>query len=219
MALVLTEEQQMLRDAAAGFLAEKAVTRAAARPARRGDELGFDPSGGARWSRWAGRHRHPRGLRRPGLWLHGARRRARAGGSPPQPGAAAVSVLLGATLINLLGTKRRSTTGCGDRQRRAQVSLALQEGAQFAPGGRCPARRRDGDAFVLSGEKRLVLDAAGADAFIVVARSAGRRENDGPQRVPRARGQRRVSVQRCELVDSRAVRRPDLDVALGADAR
>jgi alkylation response protein AidB-like acyl-CoA dehydrogenase len=68
------------------------------------------------------------------------------------------TILLGATLLNLLGSEAQknewlAAIASGERR----VAVALQEGAQFAPDNVAMLARRDGDAFVLSGEKRLVM--------------------------------------------------------------
>jgi len=51
------------------------------------------------------------------------------------------------------------------------VAIALQEGRRYDARGVSMAARRDGDAFVLTGEKRFVEYAAGAGRLLVLART------------------------------------------------
>ncbi len=222
MTLVLTEEQQMLRDAAAGFLAEKASTPQLRALRDSGDELAYEP---AVWAEmvemgWAsiaipeaygGLGYGYTGL---GVVLEQAGRNLSAS---PLEG----SVLLGATALLELGDEARKQEwlpklAAGE----AQVSLALQESGQFDPASIAMNAERDGDAWVLSGAKRMVLDALSADAFVVIARSAGAAgDTDGLSAflVPaKAEG---LSVSRCDMVDSRQCGALDFaGVRLPADA-
>jgi alkylation response protein AidB-like acyl-CoA dehydrogenase len=222
MALVLTEEQEMLRDAAAGFLAEKASPAQLRALRDSDDELGFDPSV---WREmvemgWAA-IAIPEAYGGLGYGYTGLGVVLEQVGRHLSPAPLQSTILLGATLLNLLGSEAQknewlAAIASGERR----VAVALQEGAQFAPDNVAMLARRDGDAFVLSGEKRLVMDAAGADALIVVARSAGAPgEATGLSAFLVPADSAGVSLQRCEMVDARAYAAVTFaNVALGADA-
>jgi acyl-CoA dehydrogenase len=115
------------------------------------------------------------------------------------------SVLVGATAVQLLGGEAHKQEwlpriAAGD----AQLSLALQESAQFEPSGIALRAVRDGDDWVLTGAKRMVLDALSADAFVVIARSSGEPGGtDGISAFLVPAGSEGLRVRRCDLVDSR----------------
>jgi acyl-CoA dehydrogenase len=221
MALVLTEEQQMLRDAAAGFLGEKASTPALRALRDGGDEHAYDA---AVWQEmaamgWAsiaipesygGLGYGYTGL---GVVLEQVGRHLSAS---PLEG----SVLVGATAMLQLGSEDQKNEwlpriAAGE----AQLSLALQEQAVFMPAAVALTARRDGDEWVLSGNKRMVIDALSADAFVVIARTAGTSGDEtglSAFLVPSdAAGLER---RRCELVDSRQYGALELsEVRLAAD--
>ncbi|WOJ98027.1 acyl-CoA dehydrogenase family protein [Congregibacter brevis] len=222
MTLVLNEEQQMLKESAAGFLASKATVGHLRKLRDSGDELGFEP---AVWQEmvemgWAGIAIPEAygglgyGYTGLGVVLEQAGRHLSA--SPLE-----ASVLVGATAINCLGTEPQKATwlaaiAAGERQ----VTLALQESGAFDPAAVAATATRDGDAYVVSGEKRMVLDAKSADAFVVIARSSGAvgdQEGLSAFLVPAdAAG---LSVTSCDMVDSRQCGSVALDgVRLTSDA-
>jgi alkylation response protein AidB-like acyl-CoA dehydrogenase len=92
------------------------------------------------------------------------------------------------------------------------VALAHDEGPRHAPYAVATRAERDGQGFVLRGEKAFVVDGYGADALVVVARSSGapgEREGLTLFLVPgKAPG---LSERRLETVDSRNVARVVLD--------
>jgi acyl-CoA dehydrogenase len=175
MALVLNEEQLMLKESAAGFLAQKASVAQLRALRDSGDERGFSA---AVWQEiaemgWAGIAIPEEfgglgyGYTGLGLVLEQAGRNLSA--TPLQS-----TVLVAATVIAELGSEQQkqellSAIAAGDKI----VSLALQEGAHHAPLQCALHAVPQGDGYVLNGEKVLVLDASAADAFIVIARTAG----------------------------------------------
>ncbi|MEM9315325.1 MAG: acyl-CoA dehydrogenase family protein [Pseudomonadota bacterium] len=210
MALVLTEEEQMLSEAAAGFLAEKASTAALRALRDQGDEQAYDSKV---WQEmvemgWAsiaipeaygGLGYGYTGL---GVVLEQVGRNLSAS---PLEG----SVLIGATALLSLGNEAQKSEwlpriAAGE----AQVSLALQEDAIFQPAAVKLQAERHGEGWRLNGTKRMVPDALTADAFVVIARSGGESGGESGDTtglsafvVPAtASGLER---QRCELVDSR----------------
>lgn len=206
MALVLNEEQQMLKDSAAGFLAEKATVAHLRALRDDNDERGFTDAvynemvemgwaGIAVPEAFGGLGYGYTGL---GLVLEQVGRNLSA--SPLQS-----TVLIGATVIAQLGSDTQKeqllpAVAAGDKL----LSLALQEGRHFAPLQTAMTAQRDGDSFVLSGTKELVLDATVADDFIVIARTAQEAGQSGGLSaflVPAST--EGLSVQARSMVDSR----------------
>ncbi len=175
MALVLNEEQVMLKESAAGFLAEKATVAHLRRLRDGGSAQGFD---GDVWREmaamgWAGIAIPEEfgglgyGYTGLGLVLEQVGRNLSA--SPLQS-----TVLVAATLIDQLGSKQqkeRLLAGIAGGEK--LVTLALQEGAHHAPLQISTSARREGDAWVINGSKLMVLDASAAQTFIVIARTSG----------------------------------------------
>jgi acyl-CoA dehydrogenase len=208
MPLVLTEDQSMLRDSAAGFLAERASVLQLRALRDSNDATGFDP---AVWREmadmgWAGiaiDEAHGGlgfGYVGLGLLLEQAGRHLSA--SPLES-----TVLVAAPVLAALGSPEQRAQwlpaiAAGERI----VSLALQERGHHAPLATAVRASRDGERWVLQGSKSMVLDAHVADAFIVVARTEGRPGAErglGAFLVPADAGG--LSVERRHLVDSRNV--------------
>ncbi|MEM9398237.1 MAG: acyl-CoA dehydrogenase family protein, partial [Pseudomonadota bacterium] len=206
MPLVLNEEQEMLRDSAAGFLAEKASLAELRQLRDAGEAQAYDS---AVWRDvidmgWAsiaipesygGLGYGYTGL---GVVLEQVGRNLSA--TPLE-----ATVLVGATALLNLGTDEQKAAWLPELASGAkQVTLALQDSSSFDPLGTSMSAASEGDGFRLSGEKRMVLDALTADAFVVVARtaeSAGETAGLSAFLVDaKAAG---VSVSRCEMVDSR----------------
>jgi len=176
MALVLNEEQQMLKDAAAGFLAEKATVShlRALRDAQ--DELGYSSQV---WSEmaemgWAGIAIPEQfgglgyGYTGLGLVLEQAGRNLST--SPLQS-----TVLVAASVIAELGSVAQMEALLPDiAAGKKVVTLALQEGNHHAPLQTAASATRDGEDYLVSGSKLMVLDATAADTFIVIARTGGK---------------------------------------------
>jgi acyl-CoA dehydrogenase len=175
MALVLNEEQVMLKDSAAGFLAEKA-TVAHLRALRDSDsDRDFSDEVWKEMAQmgWAGIAIDEEfgglgyGYTGLGLVLEQVGRNLSA--SPLQS-----TVLVAATLVAQLGNAQQKeqwlpAIAAGDKL----VTLALQEGSHHAPQQCVLSATPDGEDYVLNGSKVLVLDAGAADSFIVIARTAG----------------------------------------------
>ena len=206
MALVLNEEQVMLKDAAAGFLAEKASVAHLRALRDSGDEQGFASEVWAEMAQmgWAGIAIPEAfgglgyGYTGLGLVLEQAGRNLSA--SPLQS-----AVLVAATLVAELGNAQQKEAllpaiAGGE----CLVSLALQEGLHHAPLDIASTAVRDGDDYVVSGCKLMVLDASSADQFIVIVRSGGSAgQEQGLSALLVDADSAGVSVQRRSLVDSR----------------
>lgn len=206
--LVLNEEQVMLKDAAAGFLAGRATVAHLRKLRDSDDETGFDP---AVWREmadmgWAGIAIPEAygglgyGYTGLGLVLEQAGRNLSA--SPLES-----SVLVAATALAELGSEAQKAhwlpaIASGEKI----LTLALQENAHHAPLRTALDARRDGDHFILEGSKCLVTDAHVADAFIVIARSEGLPGAEhGLSAFLVEAGAPGVHVERRHLVDSRNV--------------
>ena len=175
MALVLNEEQVMLRDSAAGFLAQKATVVHLRALRDSGSERGFSDDV---WNEmvqmgWAGIAIPEAfgglgyGYTGLGLVLEQAGRNLSA--TPLQS-----TVLVAATVIGELGSEGQKeqllpAIAAGEKL----VSLALQEGSHHAPTHNVLSAVLDDDDYILNGIKVLVMDATAADIFIVIARTGG----------------------------------------------
>jgi len=175
MALVLNEEQLMLKDAAAGFLAEKAPVAALRKLRDDRDDTGYSRelwremcemgwAGIAIPEAYGGLDYGYTGL---GIVLEEMGRRLSV--SPLQ-----ASVLVGATLVGRLGSEAQKEAllpalASGE----LTMSLALQETPHHAPHKTGLTATSGGGGYRLNGRKVFVLDAHTADKFIVVARTSG----------------------------------------------
>ncbi len=208
MALVLTEEQVMLRESAAGLLADRAGVAQLRALRDAGDELGFSREV---WQDiaamgWPG-IAIPEAYDGLGYGYTGLGLVLEQAGRHLSPSPLQSSVLVGTTAVHALGTEAQKqallpSLAAGE----LLVSLALQEGVQHAPEQTAMAAVPAGDGYTLTGDKILVLDALAADRFVVIARtsgSAGDTEGLTAFLVPAdAAG---LTVERRSLVDSRGV--------------
>lgn len=221
MALVLNEEQVMLRDTAAGFLAENAPIahlrelRDAASERCFCDEVWREMvqmgwAGIAIGENYGGLGYGYTGL---GLVLEQVGRNL-------SPSPLQSTVLVAATVVGELGSeaqKQQLLPAIANGEK--LVSLALQEGSHHAPTQCATSARPEGDRYILKGNKVLVLDAVAADTFIVVARTSG---NAGDEQGLSAflvdADSAGLSVERRSLVDSRGAGALSLDdVSVGAE--
>ncbi len=173
MALVLNEEQLMLKDSAAGFLTQKATVAHLRALRDSGSERGFSDdvwrdmvemgwAGIAIPEAFGGLGYGYTGL---GLVLEQAGRNLSA--SPLQS-----TVLVSATVIGELGSAQQKeqllgAIAAGEKL----VSLALQEGPHHAPLHTALSAAAEGSDYILNGTKVLVQDASAAHTFIVIART------------------------------------------------
>ena len=206
MTLVLNEEQLMLRDAAAGFLGDRATVAQLRALRDREDETGYDP---AVWREmvemgWAGIAIDEvygglgYGYTGLGVVLEQAGRHLSA--SPLES-----TVLVGATVLAQLASEGQKETwlpaiAAGERI----VTLALQERRHHAPLETAMQATLVDDHYVLDGSKCLVLDAHVADAFIVIARVGGHHaDHQGLSAFLVEAGSEGLHVERRSFVDSR----------------
>ncbi|MBS0284187.1 MAG: acyl-CoA dehydrogenase family protein [Proteobacteria bacterium] len=176
MTLALTEEQTMIRDAAAGWAAERAPTTALR--ALRKDALaatGHDPALYAEMAEmgWTGvtipeaEGGFGMGFAAAGLI---AEQLGRTLVSSPLIGSAVVA---GSILVMAGSAEQKAAWLPRIIAGEAVVALALDEGPRHDPARVALDARREGSDWVLDGVKRPVFDGTAADAFIVVARTPG----------------------------------------------
>ena len=206
MALVLTEEQQLLRDTATQFFQERLPVANLRKLRDTKDATGFDR---AAWKemadlgfagimiseKYGGTDFGPVGL---GLVLEQAGRTLAA--SPLLS-----TVLLCGSAVQLAGnaTQRQeilSAIAAGDRI----MALALEEGPHHNPARIATRAEANGSSYRITGSKTFVLDGHVAEQLIVVARTSG---NEGDRSGitlflvdPKSSG---VKVKRTLMVDSR----------------
>jgi len=222
MALVLNEEQVMLKDAAAGFLAEKASLAQLRSLRDSEDELGFSQDVWREMADmgWAGiaipEEFGGLGYGYTGLGLVLEQVGRNLSCSPLES-----TVLSSAALIVELGSHAQKEAllpaiAAGEKL----ISLALQEGAHHAPEKTAMTAVAQEEAFILNGSKVLVLDAAAADNFIVIARSNGSPgDEQGLSAFLVAASTAGVTVEPRAMVDSRGAGAVSFNnVTVGADA-
>jgi len=222
MALVLNEEQIMLKESAAGLLAEKAGVAQLRALRDADDELGFNREvwGEIAAMGWPG-IAVPEAYGGLGYGYTGLGLVLEQAGRHLSPAPLQASVLVGATAVSELATEAQKQAllpalAAGE----LLVSLALQEGAQHAPEQTAMTALPDGDGYILTGSKVLVLDALAADHFVVIARTAGGAGDcDGLTGFLVSAKAQGLTVERRSLVDSRGVGALRFDgVKVAADA-
>lgn len=220
MALVLNEEQQMLRDSAQAFLSENAPV-AHLRKLRDGrDETGFSRE---LWGRFAEMGFSgalvPEDHGGVGLGVVEAGVIAEQLGHTLTPSPFLSTAVLAARAISRAGSdaqKQRWLSGIAAGE--TVVALAIDESPKHRPFGIETSLRVDGDGFVVDGAKTFVLDGHVADALIVAARSGrGDSPTDGITLCIVDRKAKGVSIERTPMVDSHNAARVRLaGVRLGA---
>ena len=214
MPLILTEEQEMLRDSARGFLDEKAPVAALRKLRDEGNVDGFDRG---LWKEMADMG-----------WAGVLIDEEFGGADFGFVGAGVLAEEMGRTLTAspFLSTSVLAATAlkkiAGDAQKQEFLpkiaagetlfALAVDEGAKHRPAKTAMKAEKHGNAFKLSGSKTFVADGAVADKIIVAARSAGAPgEEEGLTLFlvdAKAKG---VSAERTVMVDSRGYARLDFD--------
>lgn len=175
MALVLTEEQQLLRDTATQFFQERLPIANLRKLRDTKDQAGFDRAAWKEMSdlgfagimiseKYGGTDFGPVGL---GLVLEQAGRTLAA--TP-----LVSTVLLCGSAVQLAGnaTQRQdilSAIAAGDRV----MALALEEGPHHNPARIATKAVAEGSSYRITGSKTFVLDGHVADQLIVVARTSG----------------------------------------------
>jgi alkylation response protein AidB-like acyl-CoA dehydrogenase len=206
MALVLNEEQLMLKDAAAGFLAEKAPVAALRALRDTEDATGYSTelwremaemgwAGIAIPEAYGGLDYGYTGL---GIVLEQMGRNLSV--SP-----LLASILVCATAVARLGSAEQKEAllpalASGE----LTMALAQQEGPHHGPHQTAMQASGNDEGFVLNGRKVLVMDAHTADKFIVLARTSGEAgADDGLSLFIVDADTAGISTERVIMVDSR----------------
>jgi acyl-CoA dehydrogenase len=222
MPLVLNEEQRLLQDTAREFLDSNAPVEALRKLRDQRDPLGYAPDlwrqmAELGWAsiilpeQYGGLEFGFLGL---GVVLEEAGRTLAA--SP-----LFASAVVGASAILLGGNEQQKEAllpaiAGGE----LTIALALEESHHHRPTQIRSTVMKEGDGFVVSGEKTFVLDGHSADKLIVVTRSAGaERDSAGLTLLLVDREAEGVSVQRTLMADSRNAANIRFDnVQVAADA-
>ena len=219
---LLTEEQEMLRDSAKGWVTDHSPVSAMRKIRDGGSEIGFDPAtfksiAGMGWTGvvipedFGG---SDFGYRSMGVILEEFGRKLVAA---PLIG----SAIGAASALKLGGTdaqKNEWLPKIADGS--AVAALAIDEGPRYAPEKIALAATKKGNGYSLSGNKTFVLEGLAADVLVVAARTSGKPTDEKGVTlflVPaKAKG---LSRKRRELIDSRGYADLKFDsVEVGADA-
>lgn len=177
MALVLNEEQQMLRDSARGFLQEHAPVAALRKLRDDRDPLGFSRPLWRQVSElgWPG-ILIPEAMGGLGFGHVGMGQIMIESGRTLTASPLYATAILGATAIALAGTEAQQKELLpAIAEGRQLFAFAVDEGPRHAGAAAVALMaQRSGTGFVLDGSKQFVADGCGADQFIVAARTAGR---------------------------------------------
>ena len=175
MALVVNEEQQMLKESARGFLAEHAPISEVRAQRDSGSELGYSP---ALWGKmadmgWAA-ILVPEQFGGLAFGHVGMGQIIEETGRTLTASPLISTAILGVTLINLAGSDSQKAELLGKiANGDLTLALAIDEGTQHSPANtKMSASKQDGE-YVLNGTKRYVIDGSSADNLIVVTRTSG----------------------------------------------
>lgn len=206
MPLVLNDEQEMLREAARGFLADNAPVAALRNLRDSNDATGFDR---ALWKDMAEMG-----------WAGILVDEAYGGSAFGFVGAGVIAEEMGRNLTAspFMSTSILAATAlqkfASDNQKQAYlpkisagdliVALALDEGRKHAPAKTAMAAEKSGNGFRLTGDKTFVADGHVADKMIVAARTGGAPgEVDGLTLFLVDAHAKGVQAERTSMVDSR----------------
>lgn len=206
MPLVMNEEQRLLQDTAAEFLAANSPITALRKLRDERDPLGYDPRLWQQMSElgWAsiivpemygGLEFGFLGL---GIIMEACGRTLTA--SP-----LFATAVVGASTLLLGGSEKQKDELLPDiAAGKLTLALALEESHHHRPRQIATSALAQGGSFVLNGNKTFVLDGHSADSFIVVARSHGNaRDSDGLSLFLVDRKSAGIRCQRTLMVDNR----------------
>ncbi|MGB3722215.1 MAG: acyl-CoA dehydrogenase family protein [Pacificimonas sp.] len=221
MPLYLTEDQDMLRDSAKGFIAEKAPVTHLRKLRDSDDNAGFDP---ALWREFGEMgftsilmSEDDGGL---GLGHVEAGVVLEEMGRNLTPSPMLSTAVAAVAALKEGGKQHRDKwfpkIAAGD----ATVALAVDEGAKHDPAATVMAAERSGNGFKLTGRKQFVVQGHTADMLIVAARTAGSAgETDGITLFAVEKGAANMTVDPRRLADSSFAAHIEFDgVEVDADA-
>jgi len=218
--MILTDDQRMLHDSVAPFMASEGAIKSQLRHWR--DSGCKDGFGHALWKQFAE-------LGLTGILIpeaHGG-----AGLGMVEAGLVLEEVGRNLTPSPFLTTAVaavRALEGSGQAERwfpgiaagESVAALAIDEGRHHDPAGTACEARRAGNGFALSGVKQFVVHGASADLILVAARTAGSAgEREGISLFAVERGAKGLEIDNVTLADaSKAARLTLANVAVDADA-
>ena len=221
MALVLNEDEVMMRDMAQGFFAEKAPVKALRGLRDTQDETGFDQT---LWSEMAAQGFAgmviPEEYGGVDMGYLAAGLVAEQMGRNLTASPFLSTSILAATALKHGSDEQKSAWLPKIASGEAVIALALDEGVKHNPRGTATTAVPSGNGFKLNGAKAMVVDGHVANVMIVVARTSGE-EGDAEGLSlflvdPKTAG---VSTDRTIMVDSRNAARIDLEnVEVSGDA-
>ncbi|MAW79933.1 MAG: acyl-CoA dehydrogenase [Parvularcula sp.] len=214
MPLVLTEEQEMLRESAHGFLEQKAPVSALRKLRDTNDPDGFDRG---LWKEmaemgWAGiliDEEHGGA----DFGFVGAGVLAEEMGRTLTASPFLSTSILAATALKKLGSDpQKQATLPKIAAGEALYALAVDETRKHGPAKTAMKAEKHGNGFKLSGDKTFVADGHVADKIIVAARSAGAPgEQDGLTLFLIDAKSKGIEIERTQMVDSRNAARIKFD--------
>src|ERR1700710_1762370 len=205
MALVLNEEQSMLRDSARGLISDKAPVSHLRQLRDSKDATGFSRG---LWRALA--EKGFSGLLVPGIFGGSGVCCAEAGGVREEIGRTLMPSPFLSTAVLAASALSRAGSAAQKSEHLPKISdgsllaaLAVDEGAKHRPLHTGMAAVRSGNGFRLAGDKAFVVDGHTADLLIVAARTAGKAgERDGLTLFlvdPKSKG---IETERTAMVDS-----------------
>jgi alkylation response protein AidB-like acyl-CoA dehydrogenase len=214
MSLVLNEDQVMLQESARSFCREQAPVAVLRKIRDTKDPLGYPKE---LWQSmvelgWAGMA-IPEAFGGFEFGYSGLGIVLEETGRTLVPTPLVSTVLLSATAINLLGSEaQKSTLLPSIASGESIVAFALEEGSFHNPAQVALSSVKTADGYELSGHKKFVLDAAAADHFVIVARSAGKAgETDGISLFVVDANTPGINIQPLSMVDSRSAANVSFD--------
>ncbi|MFT5038618.1 MAG: alkylation response protein AidB-like acyl-CoA dehydrogenase [Flavobacteriaceae bacterium] len=206
MALVLNEEQQMLKESAQGFLAEHAPIAELRAQRDAGSESGYSNT---LWSQmvnmgWAA-ILVPEEYGGLAFGHVGMAQIVEESGRTLTASPLLSTAILGVTAINLAGSEAQKTELLGAiASGELTIALAVDEKIHHDPLQIAMSAKKKGDGYLLRGEKRFVVDGGTADKLIVATRTAGNPgEMKGISLFLVDRTAPGVNVKRTQMIDGR----------------
>lgn len=174
MALVLNEEQEMLREAAKGFLGEKAPVSALRKLRDDDDPLGWSR---ALWEEmaamgWTG-ILVPEEYGGIDYGMVGAGLIVQEMGRNLTASPFISTAMMAVTALREGSDEQRQKWLPGIAQGKTVIALAVDEGVKHDPANTALRAEAHGNGYRLNGEKSYIIDGFDADALIVAARTSG----------------------------------------------
>ena len=206
MAMVINEEQQMLKESAQGFLAEFAAVSELRKLRDEGSEKGFSDN---LWRQmvdmgWAA-ILVPEAYGGLEFGHVGMGQIVEQTGRTLTASPLFSTAIVGVSLINLAGSEEQKTELLGAiAGGELTTALAVDEKIHHAPTQISMTAVQQGDHYLLNGEKRFVVDGYSADKLIVAARTSGNAGDASGISLfmldPSAAG---VEIERTDMLDTR----------------